>query len=446
MNPKIDHEQPVSKLYMQLAIPLVFSMVITLVYNLTDTFFVAATANTNLVAGVSLGAPVFTFLMALGNIFGQGGSSLMACLLGQNRIEDGRHVSVWCFYLSLMVGFVIGILLILFQKPMLSLLGANKETFDYAKEYYIWLAIGAPVIVNSFVHTNLLRTEGLAKESMISTIGGAIVNILLDPLLIPTMDLGAAGAAIATVIGYIFTMCYSLYVVQTKSDCLSASVHKFHISSQDQKQILSIGVAAAITNIMQSVGVIFLNLALLPYGNDKIAAMGIALKISLIVLMIITGLTFGGQPLFGFYYGANNKERLRKTILFATLITSAAALGLSLFVILLAPQLLSVFLSDASFIRIGTPMLQFQVISMVCVGLIMLATILFQSIGKAIPALILSICRQGVIFMIGLYILPRLMGSSGILLTQALADLLTALIALFLFYRHFHWILKTKDQ
>ena len=99
---------------------------------------------------------------------------------------------------------------------------------------------------------------------MISTIGGAIVNILLDPLLISTMDLGAAGAAIATVIGYIFTMCYSLYVVQTKSDCLSASVHKFHISSQDQKQILSIGVAAAITNIMQSVGVIFLNLALLP--------------------------------------------------------------------------------------------------------------------------------------------------------------------------------------
>ena len=141
MNLQNNDTEPISRLYMRLAIPLVFSMVITLVYNLTDTYFVAATDNTDLVAGVSLGAPVFTFLMAIGNIFGQGGASLLSRLLGQNNREDGKRVSAWCFYLSLIVGCVIGIAMLATQQPMLSLLGADPETYSYARDYYIWLAI-----------------------------------------------------------------------------------------------------------------------------------------------------------------------------------------------------------------------------------------------------------------------------------------------------------------
>lgn len=442
MNPQRNDTGPISKLYMQLAIPLVFSMVITLVYNLTDTYFVAATDNTDLVAGVSLGSPVFTFLMALGNIFGQGGSSLLARLLGQNDQKGGRHVSAWCFYLTLIVGCVIGIVMLIAQQPMLSLLGADPETYSYARGYYVWLAIGAPFVVGSFVHTNLLRTEGWAKESMISTIGGAVVNIILDPVLISVVGLGAAGAAIATVIGYIFTVLYSLYIVKKKSACLSVSVKEISLSGAFQKQILSVGLAAAVTNIMQSFGVVFLNQALLSYGNDKIAAMGIAIKVSLIVLMIITGLTFGGQPLFGFYYGAKNQVRLRGTIRFAAAVICGTALGLSLLVFLFAAQLLSIFMPDPVFVQTATPMLQLQVVSMVFVGLIMLATVLFQSVGKALPALLLSLARQGAVFVGAIFLLAQTLGYDGILAAQAVSDVVTVILAAILFYYQFYPILR----
>lgn len=442
MNPQKNDTQPISQLYMKLAIPLVFSMVITLVYNLTDTYFVAATDNTNLVAGVSLGAPVFTFLMALGNIFSQGGASLLARLLGQNDQAGGRRVSAWCFYLSLVVGCIIGVVMLVAQRPMLSLLGADPETYAYARDYYIWLAIGAPFIVNSFIHINLLRTEGFAKESMISTIGGAVVNIILDPILISVVGLGAAGAAIATVIGYTFTVLCSLYMVKKKSACLSVSTKEISIPRAFQRQILAVGLAAAVTNIMQSFGVVFLNQALLPYGNDKIAAMGIAIKVSLIVLMIITGLTFGGQPLFGFYYGAQNHQRLLGTIKFATQVICGAALGLSLLVFIFAPQLLAVFMEDPAFIQAASPMLRLQVVSMVFVGLVTLATVLFQSVGKALPALLLSLARQGIVFVAAIFLLSRTIGYDGILAAQAVSDVITAVLAGLLFYQQFYPILR----
>lgn len=443
MDTNKNNTEPISKLYMNLAIPLVFSMVITLVYNLTDTYFVAATGNTALIAGVSLGAPVFTFLMALGNIFGQGGSSLLARLLGQDKREECRHVGAWCFYLALAVGLTVGVVMLAARKPMLALLGADPETYPYARDYYVWLSAGALLVVGSFVHTNLLRAEGLSKESMIGTVGGAVVNIILDPILISAVGLGAAGAAIATVIGYLFTVLYCLVIVRKKSACLSVSIKEIRISGACQGQILSIGLAAAVTHIMQSFGVIFLNQALLPYGNDKIAAMGIAIKVSLIVLMIITGLTFGGQPLFGFYYGSGNRDRLLGTIKYAVKIICGTAAGLSLLVFLFTGPLLSVFLPDPSLVQTASPMLRLQVVSMVCIGLIMLATILFQSVGKALPALILSLARQGVVFAGVLFLLSRIWGYGGVLAAQAVSDLVTLVIAGILFYVRFCPLLRS---
>lgn len=445
MNLQRNDTEPISKLYLNLAIPMVFSLVITLVYNLTDTYFVAATNNTALVAGVSLGAPVFIFLMALGNIFGQGGSSLLARLLGQNNLEGVRHVSSWCFYLALIVGLVIGIIMLIAQQPMLSLLGTDPETYSYARDYYIWLMAGAPFVVGSFVHINLLRTEGWAKESMISMIGGAVVNIILDPILISVVGLGAAGAAIATVIGYIFTILYSLYIVKKKSTCLSVSLKEISISTTFQGQILSVGLAAAVTNIMQSFGMVFLNQALLSYGNDKIAAMGITIKVSMIVLLIITGLTVGGQPLFGYYFGAQNRERLRRTIQFATAVICGSAIGLSLLVFLFAEQLLSVFMQDPALIETATPMLRLQVVSMVLVGLILLVTALFQSAGKALPALLLSLARQGVVFAGAIFLLAQAWGYNGVLAAQAVSDVVTVILAGVLFYRQFYPFLRKKQ-
>lgn len=438
MNKDLFKEADIPKLYMQISTPVVFAMVISLIYNLADTYFVAATNNTELVAGVSLGAPIFTLLMALGNIFGQGGASLLSRLLGQQRIRDVRSVSAWCFYASIAVGIVIGILLLIFHRPLLEVLGTNEGTYEYAKSYYLCLAAGSPLIVCSFVHTNLLRTEGMAKESMISTVGGALINIVLDPLFISVWGLGASGAAIATVLGYLFTVVFCVCMIKKKSRYLSVLPGDVHISSGNVKQILAVGISAAVTNLMQSVSTVFLNQSLLSYGNDKIAAMGIAVKVSMIVLLILTGFTFGGQPLFGYYYGAGDRGRLRDTVRFAVKLIGGSALCLSIVVFLAAPRLLALFMDDKGIVLNGTFMLRLQLITMVFVGMIMLVTVLFQSTGNAVSALLISISRQGLLFCGFLILLSHLAGYYGVLAAQAAADIVTIIIAGILFARQLY--------
>lgn len=433
MENELFKESRIPKLYLQISLPVVLGMVVSLVYNLADTYFVAATNNTDLVAGVSLGGPVFTMLMALGNIFGQGGSSLVSRLLGQKQIKDVRAVSAWCFYVSLAVGVVIGAVLIIFYRPFLTLLGANEGTWEYAKDYFLWLSAGSPLVVCSFVHMNLLRTEGMAKESMFATVGGSLVNIVLDPVFIFGLGMGAAGAAIASVLGYFFNVVFCFVVVKKKSSCFSVAVREVPISADNTRQILAVGISAAVTNLMQSASVIFLNQSLLPYGNDKIAAMGISMKVSMVALLILTGFTFGGQPLFGYFYGSGESRRLKDIIRFAASLIGGLALAFSAVLFILAPRLMPLFMDDAGIVKNGALMLRLQVVTMVFVGLIMLITVLFQSAGQALPAMVLSICRQGLIFWGFLVLLSRIMGYYGVLAAQAAADVVTMVIAACLF-------------
>ena len=189
--------------YFKMALPSVFGLMVSVVYNLADTFFIAQSNDTALIAGVSLCAPVFTALMAFGNIYGQGGSSLISRLLGQDDREGTGRVSSFCFYVALTTGVVLAALMMLFRVPLLGILGATAETMPHAQAYYTVLAIGAPATVLNFIHSNLVRCEGMATQSMIGSIGGTVINIILDPILITTVGWGAGGAAIATIVGYL---------------------------------------------------------------------------------------------------------------------------------------------------------------------------------------------------------------------------------------------------
>ena len=424
----------VSRAYFKLALPLVCSMVVTLIYNLADTYFVAQTGDTNIVAGVSLGMPVFTLLMALGNMFGQGGSSLISRLLGQQDSQGVQRVSSFCFYGTLLTGVVVAAVMLLARNPLVWLLGASEETFAYASAYYVWLAAGAPIIMASFIHSNLLRAEGMSRESMAGTILGALVNIVLDPIFISTLEMGAAGAAIATVIGYLVSDVVCASAVIQKSRVLSVDVRRVVVPARHVGQILSIGIPAAVVNVMQSASAVLVNQFLLPYGNDKIAAMGIVLKVSMIALLLLTGFAFGGQPLFGYYYGAEDKKRFAALLRFCLLFISVSALILTAGICLAAPVLMRVFMDNDGIIQDGSVMLRWQVISMVFVGFVLLMSILFQSTGKAAAAFVLSISRQGVIFAAALIVARQLMGYTGILAAQAVADVVTAVIAAGLFY------------
>lgn len=442
MENEIFKNEKVSKAYIRLSLPLVFSMVVTLIYNLADTFFVAQTNDTDIVAGVSLGMPVLTLLMALGNIFAQGGASLVSRLLGQNDRQAIRRASSFCFYITILIGIVIAVIMLVFRAPVLYVIGASKETFSHASDYYTYLAIGAPVTMLSFIHSNLLRSEGMSKESMIGTVLGALVNIVLDPIFISAIGWGAAGAAIATVIGYLCTDIYFVIIVVRKSSILSINPREIGIPAKHVRQILIVGIPAAITNLMQSAGVVMMNQFLLPFGNDKIAAMGIVLKVSMIVLLLLTGFSFGGQPLFGYYYGSGDKKRLSELFSFCIRFISVIAVILTAAVCLAAPVLMRCFMSDPGIVSEGTLMLRWQVITMVFVGIILLMTIIFQSMGKAVGSFILSISRQGVVFLIVLLIAYNTVGYMGIIISQAIADFFTVIIAAILFrtqlYKEFH--------
>lgn len=434
MTNDVFHDTKVSRAYFQLALPLVLSLVVSLVYNLVDTYFVAQTGDTNIVAGVSLGMPVFTLLMALGNMFAQGGSSLISRLLGQQNEKEIRRVSSFCFYGALVLGVVVAALMLLFQSPMVWLLGASEETYSHAAGYYFWLAVGAPLIIVSFVHSNLLRAEGLSRQSMEGTVLGAVVNMVLDPIFISTLGMGAAGAAIATVLGYLASDLAYIVIVARKSKILSMDPRQATVPMGYVGQILGIGIPAAVVNIMQSASAVLVNQFLLPYGNDKIAAMGIVLKVSMIALLLLTGFSFGGQPLFGYYYGAGDKKRLSELLRFCLLFISGLALVLTVGIFLAAPALMRIFMDNDGIIQDGTVMLRWQIVTMVFVGFVLLMSILFQSTGKAMAAFILSISRQGVIFALVLIAARQLVGYQGILVAQAVADVITACIGVQLFY------------
>ena len=385
-------QMPVRKAFFKLALPVVLSMVVSLVYNMVDTYFIAKTGNAHLVAGVALGSPVFTLMIAVGDIFGLGGSSFISRLFGQKRDQDGKRLSVFCFYGALFTGVGITALLLLLRTPLLTMLGAQADTVQYARDYYTWIAVGAPFIILSFTPCNQLRTEGFANASMIGSVLGAVVNIVLDPVLIFGCKLGAAGAAI--------------------------------------------------TNIAQSFCVLITNRFLVPYGTDKVAAMGIALKVSMIAVLVLIGFAFGVQPLIGYNYGAQNYRRLRQVLRFSYQFTIGLGLVLTVIVFAAAPLLIRLFMQDGSVYDLGVAMLRRLLLGTAFYAFTLVTTCAFQATGKAVGAFVLSISGQGVIYGLVIWALSSIWGYDGVIVTQPVADVLTCLLAVVLYFTSLHRVIR----
>ena len=442
MENELFEKTPIHKAYFKFALPVVFSMVISLIYNMVDTYFIARTGNTNLIAGVSLSAPVFTLMIAFGDVFGLGGSSLISRLFGEKKDEDGKRISVFCFYAAILFGILITAVMLLFRMPILKLFGTDADTLPYASQYYTYIAIGAPFIILALTPSNILRTEGLASESMIGSILGSVVNIVLDPLFIFTLGMGAAGAALATVIGNIFTDLFFVWVIVKKSKRLSIHPKLLHIHPAEFGQLLVIGIPASITNIMQSLGITLINRYLLSYGNLKIASMGIVMKVNMICVLILVGFAFGAQPLIGYNYGAKNKDRLKEILKFSYTFLGVLSVSLASLLALAAPLMMRLFVKDTEMIATGVPMLRLQLAGMLFVAIVLVTTTTFQSAGKALGAFLLSISRQGVFLILTLAAGSALFGYYGILAAQACSDFLTALLAVFLFRKMISPVLK----
>lgn len=422
-------KMPVPKAYMKLALPVVLSMIVSLVYNMVDTYFIAMTGVQELVAGVSLVAPMFTLMIAFGDIFGLGGSSAISRLLGEKKDNEAKKTCAFCIWISLVFGLCISAILLLFRTQILGLLGVGKDTYQYASAYYTWIAIGAVSIIFSMVPSNILRTEGLAVQSMAGSIIGSIVNIIFDPIFIFGLNQGAAGAAMATVLGNIIADIYYVYAVMKKSKRLTCSPSHMKVTGRRIRDILMIGIPASITNIMQTFMMVMTNNFLLPYGTDKVAAMGIALKVNMITALVLVGFAFGGQPLVGYNYGAKNEKRLKNILKFAYLFEMGLGLLFTILMCIFAPQIIKVFMDKPDIITNGAMMLRFQQIGMTFMSVSLISTCVCQAVGNAGGAFVLSISRQGVIYVLALFIMSNVFGYTGVLVSQACSDVVTALIA-----------------
>lgn len=429
-NTDLFEKAPVPKAVATMAVPTMISMLVVVIYNMADTFFIGQTKDPLQVAAVSLATPVFMIFMALGHLFGIGGSSAISRALGERRKDRAWHISSFCCYGSLGLGVMVAVISVLGMEQILQLIGASENTIGFARQYLMIISIGAPTIMFSTAFANILRGEGASRESMVGNLLGTIVNIILDPVMILGLGWGVSGAALATIIGNIAAcFFYISYYVRGKS-MLSIHVKDFRMGEGIAASVAAIGIPASLNNILMSFANIILNQALVGYGDTPVAAMGVALKSNMLVVLLQIGLCVGIQPLIGYNYGSGNKKRLMQVFKFTGVVSVIMGMLLTLFMIIARKTMIQVFINDAEVVSYGIRMVVALQLSAPFIGILFLCINTIQGMGKALPSLILTVCRQGLIFIPLIFILNALLGLDGVIYAQPAADYLSILVGI----------------
>ena len=419
----------VPKAVAQMAVPSVISSLVTVVYNMADTFFVGQTGDPLQVAAVSLTNPIFILMMAFANMFGMGGSAVLSMAMGEKNEARVRQASSFVTYASLLVGVMFAVILIVFMDPILAVFGANAETYDFARGYTLHIAWGAPFIIWSAAASFIVRAEGASREAMVGSMIGTIANIILDPIFITTLGQGTAGAAIATSIGNIIASAYYLWYFLKKSRVLSIRLSDFTWRERIFSRICSAGLPTAIFSALMSVSTIVLNQMLVVYGNAPVAAIGIVFKANMFITFLQMGLANGVQPLLGYNYGAGNMARFRQVERFTKkCCLVVGVLATALYFVLREP-IIRIFIDDDQVVAYGVQMLIAYMVSGPVIGILFVNMNCMQSVGHALGATVLSILRQGVLLIPLLYLLEAFLGLNGIIFGQSVTDYIAVILS-----------------
>ena len=436
----------VSKAVAKMAVPSVISSLVTVVYNMADTFFVGQTGDPLQVAAVSLTNPIFILMMAFANMFGMGGSAVLSMALGAKDERRAKNASSFVTYASLIVGVVFALILIIFMDPILALFGANAETYEFARGYTFHIAYGAPFIIWSAAASFIVRAEGASREAMIGSMIGTIANIVLDPIFISVLGQGTAGAAIATTIGNVLASAYYLWYFLGKSSALSISWKYFTVRSGILTKICSAGLPTAIFSALMSVSTIVLNQLLVVYGNDPVAAIGIVFKANMFITFLQMGLANGVQPLLGYNYGAGNVERFREVESYTKKCCLAAGVIATVLYFVFREPIIGLFISDSDVIAYGVRMLIAYMLSGPVIGILFVNMNCMQSVGHAFPATVLSVLRQGILLIPLLYLLRALFGLNGVILGQSVTDYIAVILSVFLWRKIRRGLEKKSEE
>ena len=419
----------VSKAVATMAIPSVISSLVTVVYNMADTFFVGQTGDPLQVAAVSLTNPIFILFMAFANMFGMGGSAVASMALGEQNQKRMKQVSAFITYASLAVGILFALVLVGFMQPILSIFGANEETYALARGYVFHISYGAPFIIWSAAASFVVRSEGASKEAMIGSMIGTIANIVLDPVRISGFHLGAAGAAVATTLGNILASLYYLWYFVKKSNNFSIGIRNFTCRYGIFSGICSCGLPTAIFSTLMSVSTIVLNQILVAYGNAPVAAIGIVFKANMFITFLQMGLANGVQPLLGHNFGSGDKKRFQDIAAYTKKCCIVIGILATLLFFVFRRQIIGLFIQDEEVIMYGVRMLIAYMLSGPVIGILFMNMNCMQSVGKAFWATILSVLRQGVLLIPLLFLLNALGGLTGVIYGQALTDYIAVILS-----------------
>lgn len=425
-------KDPIPGLILKLSIPTVISMLITSFYSLADTYFVGQ-VGTQATGAVGIVFPLMNLLQAFGFFFGHGSGNAISRKLGAGEEKEASEVASCGLFSSIFCGLLITVFGFILLRPLAVMLGATPTILPFALKYLRIILLGAPIMSASFVLNNQLRFQGNATFSMIGISSGAIVNVLLDPLLIIKLKLGVTGAAIATVGGQLVGMIV-LFIGYNRANCVPIKFRFLKAMPAQIREIAAGGLPSLCRQGLMTVATITLNQMAGPFGDSAIAAMSVVARVVFFGTAVVIGCGQGFQPVCGYNYGAGNLKRVKEAFRFTVIITTVSMLVFSIIYFAFADELIALFRKDDSeVIRIGAFALRLQCLSLPLTGFITLNNMLFQTCKWTVPATVLAAARQGLFFIPAVILLTALFGLTGLQAAQAVSDALSFIMAFALY-------------
>ncbi len=433
-DPQSEHkrmtEQSVTKLVISLSLPTVLSQMITSIYNMADTFFVTSLGD-SAVGGVSIVYALQSIIQAVGFGIAMGSGSLVSRKLGSKENGEADKYASSGVFSSFFFGLLLTLIGFINIDGMLKLLGATETALPFARDYATYILMGAPLMCSSFVLNNIMRAEGKAVISMLGLTIGGVINIILDPIFIFNLNMGVAGAALATLISQCvgFFLLISVYV--SGKTIVKLSVKNMSRQAKDYLFVFKTGLPTVFRQGLGSLSTVLLNVATKGYGDAAIAAVGIANKVYMLLRSFVLGVGHGFQPVAGYNYGAKKPKRVKKAFWVATAFGTVVSFLTSLVLIFFSNQIIELFNPETQkSAEIAVCMLRYISYALPFLGYSTYVNQLYQTLGYVTGATFLASCRQGIFFTPIILILPSIIGLDGILMAQSLSDICTFIISI----------------
>lgn len=421
--------EPISRVIPRMAIPTIVAFLINSIYSLADTYFVSS-LGTNATAAVSVNASLDQLIMMAGSMLAMGANSYIARLLGKGEDHKASQVLSTAFFLAASLGSILMVVGITFMTPMVRLLGATPTCEHYSIQYATYVLLAAPFMASNFVMNQCLRSEGSATLSMIGMGIGGILNVILDPIFIFVLDMGVAGASAATAISKLISFSILIFPYITRRSLLHLSIRNFHFSKDIIFTVVSVGSSSMFRSGLAVVSAILLNDLAGNISDSVLAGIGVCTKIMMFPFSIILGFGNGFQPVAGFNWGAKRYDRVRESYRFSSAVALIGGVVMGLIIGIFADEIILLFAgSDPEMHQIGALSIRLQCLALPIHAWVAIVNMLCVGLGNAKGAFLLATARQGSCFIPILYPLAWLFHANGVASVQALADVLSLVLA-----------------